>query len=313
MGSLSDTSLFDTSLPRFRAELIENGYADHEIRSAIRTGVLTSLGHGVVISSENVGDTDEQRHRALSLAYARRNPPDRALTDASAAAVLGLPVWGLDTSRVAMSVSGRRSRSKSTGATYLVTDRRPRSTTVVDGVLVVSPARVIVDLARRAPREAAVVVGNAALHDKLCTVDDLQNELDLIAGMSGAAAAHRIIAFLNGASESVLESRSLVLFVDAALPMPELQVEFFDQFGNLIARVDFFWREHGVIGLCDGMKKYDGEEGTKRYRTEKEQDDALTELGYRMCHWYWKDLEQPQRRTRLIQRLEKMLSVRSAA
>ncbi|MGV9858995.1 hypothetical protein ACWDTD_10120 [Gordonia sp. NPDC003425] len=298
----------------FRGELIDAGYADHEIRSAVRTGLLTALGHGVVIDSALLDGTPEQRHRELSLAYGRRLPPGRALADASAAAVLQLPVWGLDTSRVTMAVSGAQTRSKSSGATRIITDRRPESTVVVDGVPVVSPARVVIDIARREPREPAVVVGDAALHLGLCSVADLANELDLIGGMTGAARARRVVAELDAASESVFESRSRILFADVGLPAPELQVELFDLLGNFIARVDFCWRERRVVGQADGMSKYDDGQGRKeRLLSEKEQDDALLEAGHRPIHWYWKDLEHERRRGRLIARLTSMLAEPTAA
>lgn len=299
----------------FRAELIDTGYTDREIRRAVDTGVLTVLGTGVLIASELLDGTPEQRHREHALAHARRSPADRALTDASAAAVLGLPVWGLDTSRITMAVCGTKSRSRSTGTTRVIVDRRPSSTILCAGVTVVSPARVIVDLARRADRVAAIAVGDAALHAGLCTREDLDNELDLLTGMVGAAHARAIIDELDALSESVLESISRIFFVDAGLPKPELQVEFHTADGVYIVRVDFYWRAQRVVGLCDGITKYrtESDKGIDRLLTEKEQDNQLVELGIRPIHWLWKDLEQPALRGRLLTRVSSMLSAPNAA
>ncbi|NDZ93580.1 hypothetical protein G3I13_23760 [Streptomyces sp. SID6673] len=236
-----------------RAELISAGYADHEIRAAVRAGVLTTLGAGVVIPADLLDGTPEQQHRELALARARCTAtPGRALAGASAAAVLGLPVWGLDTSRVAMVENGIKSRSRSTGVMRVVSDRRPASTVVVGGVPVLAPARVVVDIARRSPRIPAIALGDAALQAELCSPDDLANELDLITGMAGAARARRIIGELDGAAESVLESRSRIEILDAGLPAPELQVDLYDAWGNWVARVDFYWPRHRVVGESDG-------------------------------------------------------------
>ncbi|MFW0786005.1 hypothetical protein AAFP35_15945 [Gordonia sp. CPCC 206044] len=294
-----------------RSELITAGYADHEIRSAVRAGVLTQLASGVVIASDQLDGTPEQRHRELAIAWARRNPSaTRALGDAAAAAVLGLPVWGLDTSRVVFVEAATKSRSRTTSAMRVVADRRPPAITVVDGVPVVTPARLVVDLARRADRIPVVAVGDAALHAQLCTLDDLAEELDLIDGMTGAARARRVIGELDGLAESVLESRSRMEILDAGLPPPELQVDLYDVWGHLVARVDFYWREQRVVGESDGKSKYRGEDGRDRALHERGRTDAIVELGNRVVHWGWEDVN---KWTRLIARLTRALSTPSAA
>ncbi|MYR08512.1 hypothetical protein GTV32_20360 [Gordonia sp. SID5947] len=294
-----------------RAELLSAGFADHEIRAAVRSGVLNVLAAGVVIPAELLDGTPEQQHRELSLAWARRSAtPGRALAGTSAASVLGLPAWGLDTSRVVVAEFGTRSRSRSTGVMRVVSGRRPASTVVGGGAEVLSPARVVVDIARHAPRIPAIAVGDAALHAGLCSTAELANELDLITGMAGAARARRVIGELDGAAESVLESRSRIEILDAGLPAPELQVDLYDAWGNWVARVDFYWRLHRVVGESDGKSKYSGSEGNDRLLHEKGRTDGLVELGNRVIHWGWSEVDQ---RARLIARLTTMLSASDAA
>ncbi|MGV9792769.1 hypothetical protein [Gordonia sp. NPDC003422] len=160
------------------------------------------------------------------------------------------------------------------------------------------------DIARSSDRIAAIAVGDAALHNDLCTTTELEDELDLLEGMSGVAAARRVVGSLNGKAESVLETRSRMTFVDAGLPMPELQVDLFNIFGEWIARVDFLWRKHGLVGECDGYKKYNGEDGRDRLLYEKGRSEAITELNYRQIHWKWRDVDPP---ARLIARITAML------
>ena len=304
---------FLTSLTRAttRAELVADGITDHEIRRAVSGGTLTALAPGVVIRTDLLDGTPEQRHRELARAWWRRqrsSEPRRALAAVSAAAALGLPVWGLDTTRVVVTEFAARSRSRTSGLTQLISDGRAPSTMVHDGVLVVTPARVVVDIARTADRIAAVVVGDAALRMGLCSLDELAVELSLIHGMVGAAQARRVIELLDGKSESVLESRSRMVFLDAGLPAPELQVELYDQWGNLVARVDFYWREKRVVGESNGLAKYSGDDGIGRVLYEKQRSDALTELGNRVVPWGWKDLEDPKLQKNLIERLTAWLA-----
>lgn len=288
-----------------RAELLTDGYADHEIRAAVRGGLLSPLAPGVLIRPELLDGTPEQHHRELALAWARRSSkPGRVLADVSAVAALGLPVWGLDTSRVVLADPSLGPGSRSTAVARLVSDTRPSSHTVVKGLLVQSPARAVIDVARTSPRVPAIAVGDAALHQGLCTLGDLANELDVAAGMKGIARARRIVGELNGLAESVLESRSRILIVDAGLPMPELQVEIYDQWGNLIARVDFYWRRHRVVGESNGLSKYAGDSGIGRVLYERDRADALMEHGERLINWRWKDLNRPKK---LAARLATML------
>ncbi|MFW0795242.1 hypothetical protein AAFP30_15620 [Gordonia sp. CPCC 205515] len=240
-----------------RAELLAGGYADHEIRAAVRAGVLSVLAPGVLIRPELLDGTPEQRHGELAVAWARRSAkPGRPLALVSAAAVHGLPVWGLNTSRVVLTDADLGPGSRSTGVVRLLSDSRPPAVTVVRGVLVQSPARVVVEF--------------------------------------------------NGLAESVLESRSRIMILDAELPAPELQVEFFDRWGRLIARVDFYWRRHRVVGECNGLKKYKGDDGVGRVLYEKDRSDKLIEHGEWPINWGWKDLDQPKK---LVARLKTRLAI----
>ena len=288
-----------------RAELLAAGFVDREIRRALDVGTLVSLAPGVVIPRDLLAeDTPEERHRQRALAAIRRDArtPEvraakhtRALALSSAAAVLGLPVWGLDTSRVSIADSGRTPGTRTTSRTRLITDTRPPAVVEVDGVLVVSPARTVVDIARTGARVPAIAVGDAALHAGLCTVDDLQNELDLLTGMRGRAAAIRAIGRCDRKCESVLETRSRVELVDAGVPEPELQVNIYDAHGNFLARVDLYWRDARLCGEADGNKKYgdDADETRRALLAEKSRGDGIVETGHALLRWGWRDVDEP--------------------
>lgn len=153
------------------------------------------------------------------------------------------------------------------------------------------------------------MTGDAALHLGLCTIDDLHDELHTAAGFPGYHAARRAIAQMNGLSESVLETRSRMLFVDTPdIPEPMLQPTITDADGEFLARGDFGWKDEGVIGECDGVGKYGGDPRNALLR-EKNRTDRLHEAGWRVVRWGWHDLDFPDR---VLDRVRRMLRPRAA-
>ena len=108
-----------------------------------------------------------------------------------------------------------------------------------------------------------------------------------------------VLALADEKSESVGESRSRALIHVLGLPAPVLQHTFRDSEG-FIARTDFFWPEHGVIGEFDGDAKYldDGLLGAMSTReavlAEKKREDRLRALGYKVVRWDWKAATNPE-------------------
>ncbi|MEE4025874.1 hypothetical protein V1Y59_22515 [Gordonia sp. PKS22-38] len=287
-----------------RLELLARGHTAYDIRMALQAGHLITLSRGVLISPTFLDESREQRHREIAAARLRSTAiPHRALAGVSAAATLGLPIWGLDAQKVVMVDASRPPGTRSSTVTRIVTDGRPPALTVFEGVPVTSPARTVIDIARCSSRIPAIAVGDAALHAGLCTVTDLENELDLIAKMTGAERARLVVSQLNGLSESVLESRSRIELTDRGLPMPELQVNLYDAWGRWIARVDFYWRELQTVGEADGESKYHGENGVAVLRREKGRSDALTESGARPVHWGWSDVDDADGLVKRIRRV----------
>jgi hypothetical protein len=97
--------------------------------------------------------------------------------------------------------------------------------------------------------------------------------------------------------ESVGESRSLALFLQEHLPLPEPQVEIHDARG-LAGRVDFLWREQRTIGEFDGRIKYGrlvpaGRSAEDVLWNEKLREDRLRDAGWEVARWTWADLSTP--------------------
>ena len=149
---------------------------------------------------------------------------------------------------------------------------------VVDGVVMTSVARTVVDIARRRPFRAGVVAADAALHLGLCTGDELLRVLGDCHGWPGIVKARGVVRFADDRAESPLESISRVALARRGLPTPELQVEIgFD-------RVDFFWPPWNVVGEADGLEKYTGITSIVR---EKEREERLRAYGCHLVRWLW--------------------------
>ena len=166
---------------------------------------------------------------------------------------------------------------------------------MVDGVVVTSMARTVVDIARTVPFEQAVVVSDAALARGLVDGPALAEALLRTIGWRGAPAARRAVAFADPGAESVGESRSRVAIMRAGLPRPVLQWEVPDRSGHLIGRTDFGWPDLGAVGEFDGEVKYGrllrpGQSPGDVVFAEKVREDRIraTELG--MARWVWHEL-----------------------
>ncbi len=120
----------------------------------------------------------------------------------------------------------------------------------VGGLLVVSAARAVVDVARDEPLLDAVPVGDAVLRSGAADRVLLDRALDGATGLRQVRAARLAVGLLDARAESPMESRVRLRFVQGGL-QPESQVDLYDDLGH-VARVDL---------VVDGvLVEYDGRE-----------------------------------------------------
>ncbi|MCZ2830263.1 hypothetical protein O2W14_15610 [Modestobacter sp. VKM Ac-2986] len=216
----------------------------------------------------------------------------------SAAVLHDLPLWGLPLRQVHVTRqpparSGDEGRLRSHVARLA-----PEDVVLVDGTAVTSVARTVLDIARAVPFPAALAVADAALARDLTSPEELRAALDAGAGTRGSRSARRVVLAADRRSESVGESRSRALMLDAGLPLPDLQVEVRRPDGTLIGRCDFGWREHDVVGEFDGRVKYGrllspGQHPGDAVFEEKRREDALRDEGRGVVRWVWAELATP--------------------
>ena len=270
--------------PLTRALLRSRGVSDDRITYAIRNGSLAPIARGLYLRRIDYDALDAfGLHRVRARHEGSRLQPGHALSHVSAALVHGFDVWDVDLSRI--HVSG--SKGRITESTYRHQTRFSDGDLVDIGVPVTSTERTIVDLARSLPFEQAVVAGDSALRLDPSARDRLPDAVLSASWGHGAAAARAVVSFLDGRSESVGESRSRVRIAECGLPTPILQQAVRARDGRTY-RLDFFWKDSGVIGEFDGLGKYDDR---RDLVAEKRREDALRELGFQVVRWTWRDLD----------------------
>ena len=280
-----------------RRQALAAGYSDPEISRLRRAGSWSGLQRGAYL----VGGTDpDRRNRHLLAVRATlaglRTPA--IVSHGSAAALHGLPLWRVPLDRVHVT---RRPPGRSADERRLrshVARLAPEDVVVVGGTAVTSVARTVVDLARVLPFDAALVVADAALASDATTPDALLAVLSGGTGTRGSRSARRVVRAADRRSESVGESRSRAVFIEAGLPLPELQLEVRRSDGVLVGRSDFGWRRRRVLGEFDGRVKYGrllrpGQDPGDAVFEEKRREDALRDEVWGVVRWVWAELETP--------------------
>jgi hypothetical protein len=217
----------------------------------------------------------------------------------SAAVLRGLPTWGADLSEIHVTRGDLHSPRREAGVYHHVGELRDGETVLVGGVRATAIERTVIDTARFTSFEAGVVTADAAFRTDPSAQGRALARLDTMRDWKGARNAGAVLAFADGRSDSVGESRCRVLFHGVGLPPPDLQREFYSPNGTLIGRSDFYFEEERTIGEFDGKGKYlrslgpDDDPGEIVWK-EKKREDALRALGNEVARVIWIDLDRPK-------------------
>ena len=287
-----------TELPRLilRARALTEGYSDAEIARLVRRDQLVALQRGAYLD-QPAGSVRARQLAVVHATIAGLRVPG-VVSHASAALVHDLPLFRVPLTKVHVI---RRPPASGSGSArvHLHVARLPETeTTSVDGLVLTDVARTVVDVARAVPFESAVVVADAALARRWTTPAALATCLARMGGVPGRRAAARVLAFADGRSESVGESRSRVLFQRLGIPAPQLQVEVRRPGGSLIGRADFGWEDRDTLGEFDGRVKYGrllrpGQTAGDAVYEEKLREDELRDTGRQVVRWTWPELDTP--------------------
>lgn len=290
--------------PTTRQGLLASGMTAQMIRTALNSGRLKRLRRGVFVDADVWPDDARDQHLLLAAAELEVHHT-AVLSHESAAASWGLPHPGFvewHAGPVSLTVPpGDSVRSRASRCVHRIA---PLPGALVtrdgDGRPITTLARTAVDLAllRSLPDALVILDGAARL---LCAamvaaprrrdyanprlaaaVRQLFEHANLSRRAAGLSAA---IELCDPRRESAPESMSAGHFHLAALPAPQCQAKLQTPIGD--AFPDFYWPEHNLIGECDGAVKY---ADAQAYVREKEREQALRDLGYRMVRWQAKEI-----------------------
>lgn len=279
------------------------GLTDDQVRQRVRSGRWRTVARGVYLRTPaEVADSHEAGrlahvHRALAAAMTHA---DSVIALQSAAAVRALPtVSELPSAVHLISPRGRSGTRDGVSIHRLPLDprdvvllpNRPGGDPAHGHLLVTSPVRTWVDIARTSTLADSLAVGDRGLRRGLFSADALSEAAALVRGR-GSRHVRVAAELVHAGRETPLESWSAACFHEWGLPEPQVQVQIEDHAGRFVGRVDFLWEEFGVIGEADGALKYDDREANY---AEKRREDWLRELGYRVIRWGWADLRRPDR------------------
>jgi hypothetical protein len=283
-----------------RADALVEGYTDAELARMVRRKELNRLQRGTYTEGPAPASLGVEGRHALVVSATVAGLRTPTIVGHQSAAVLHqLPVWGISLDRVHI-LRPPPARGTGSARLHLHVARVPDSqVTLVNGVLATSVTRTVVDLARTAPFESAVVMADWALRRRTTSRAELEECLQLMGPVPGSRAAARVVAFADPLSESVGESRSRVLMHRLQLPTPDLQVTVLRRDRTVIGRCDFGWKYRRTVGEFDGRVKYGrllkpGQHPGDVVFEEKRREDELRDHRWQVARWTWDDLAHPR-------------------
>jgi len=266
--------------------------SDRQLRRQREGGLLLRLATGVYVNRREFDSLDRDgQHLTRVHAAALLSGLEEQFSHDSAAALWRLPSigpWPLVTHQVVERQAGGRSRAaiRRHGIGF-----DPHAE-VVDGVLVTSLARTVIDMATVTPFVRAVAMADRAMAAGTSHADFVR-AIESRTSTQGRERAHRVIDFASGKAESAGESLARVQFHALGYPPPELQVEFADSEGS-IGHVDFYWPELDLIVEFDGQSKYGPNRQFQRSISleqillgEKAREDRLRRLVHGFARITW--------------------------
>ena len=293
------------------------GLDGRALRRSGLNGAHTTLLRGVYVPAPVWAAADDDARyllRIQAVALTRHARP--VLTHLSAARLWGLPVLGRWPTDVHLLVRDGANRQKKNGIIWHYGQITDGEIAEVDGLLVTSRLRTLVDLARTERFASAVTALDAGLRapfilpdgqrDAIITREEVREAVDRLGAVRGCRGARLAADFADGDSESPGESASRANIYLSGMPAPVLQVAY-PKPGGGEDRVDFTWeakhhvRRRVLLGEFDGLVKYtrdqylDGRSIQDVVWGEKVREDRLRAPDRGMARWLWAVAVSPAR------------------
>lgn len=234
------------------AQARDRGVSERVLQRLARDGVLRRVFRGVYVDSA-ADDDLLMRAKALSLAV----PPTAVVTDEAAAWARGIDLVARGDHVIPPPVSivqphgcGRvRQRGADGGRRLLF----PRDVESLHGVQVTTALRTGLDLARTRSRSRGIAALDAMLRTKEFTHDEMLHEVLRFKGFRGVVRLRTLAPLADPRAESPAESVMRLLWFDAGLPTPSLQIPVTDDEGWEVYRLDLGLPEIRYAVEYDGV------------------------------------------------------------
>lgn len=284
-----------------RREALAAGYDKSEIQRLLERGEWQKVRWGAYCLREVWLRSDARaRHLLAAQAVSRSLVDPPTLSHSTAAMAWGLPDWGHDLCDVHVTRPPKTGRREA-GVVHHSGELGPEEQCVLEGLLVTSPTRTVLDCAGMLTFDAGVAMADAALHAGLTTLDQLREALERRRDWAGAASAARVVEFADGRAESVGESRLRVGYARQGLPRAVPQVPVRTRIG--VFHPDLLIEELMVASEFDGDIKYRPANASVTnpasvdraaaavVLAEKRRENALREAGVEVVRVIWAELD----------------------
>ncbi len=278
------------------------GVPDQQLRGAAGRSGFVRIRRGAYVRRDEAESADRDaayRRRVVAVVGTRRSAI--VLSHHSAALLHGLPVadgWPSEV-HITEHLDTRR-RTKNGVVVHRSTT--PGDLVDVEGMIVTSLPRTVVDIAAVGTFVDAVCVADAALRGGV-SHDELRAAVEVRPG-PGRTRARRVVEFADALAESPLESWSRAVIEELGFPRPVLQYAVETSRGR--RRLDFAWPDLGAGAEVDGLAKYgdlaqaEGRSGLEAFRREKDREAEIRMLLRAFTRW---GADEVRDREKLRQRL----------
>ncbi|MCX6399027.1 MAG: type IV toxin-antitoxin system AbiEi family antitoxin domain-containing protein [Propionibacteriales bacterium] len=292
-----------------REQLLDLGSSPAQIRHLVRTGDLIRLRRGVFTTGEVWASLDEYVGRPLLLARAAISTMRRGwvLSHDSSAHAWALPILRPAAPLVHVTRPGFTNAWTEYGVRHHLARFAPRQVAEASGLPALDLARTAVDIGRERGVVHGVVACDAALQRGVTRVE-LEAAYAIMQSWPGVRAARRAVQLADAGAESVHESLTRMLVLEAGIGEPETQfpvrtsvgVRWADlRIGNHLVEADGLVK---LVGVADGGVAT--RSAAEVAREERKRERLLKDEGLGVSRVYWED-HWGERRAAAISRLRR--------
>lgn len=285
---------------RFVRDIRDSFGSRQNLARAAQSGGVHRVARGAYLPFDTWSALDDrEKYVALIHAVAATRKIRPIFSHWSAAAILGLPMIGSwpDTVHViAGQTAGGRSRNRVVKHSLRLDDA---DVVEIDGLLVTSAARTVLDIAAIATPLVAVTMADRVLHvdrrgqrPAMATKAELFDVWERSHPFRAHVRTKKVIEFSTPLADSPLESVSRVNMKVIGCPPPQLQSRFYDYLG-FVAETDFDWPSLKLIGESDGAAKYldehyrSGRSAAQVLLDERKRENRLRAMKLDVTRWGW--------------------------